>query len=242
MTAPTGITLLTMQKISTLSGDVNCFFDDGSTCCLILHSTAKRLGLKGERIQMRLSTVNGIVESESFVYHISLVDRDNASLTIKVFAVNWIAAAIQKVDLGGVKDLFSSKIQNDWDKVKSRPSGNVEVLIGSNFLGLHPTDLEIQYNLKLKESKFSSGLVLAGSHKSLQLQEPQKFPPNPVNASVCATNLQYRSIRDYFDSNELQVEAPRRCNNCLNCKECTYQGHQMSLRKQFENKVMENNA
>ena len=242
VTAPTGITLLTMQKISTLSGDVNCFFDDGSTCCLILHSTAKRLGLKGERIQMRLSTVNGIVESESFVYHISLVDRDNASHTIKVFAVDWIAAAIQKVDLGGVKDLFSSKIQKEWDKVKSRPSGNVEVLIGSNFLGLHPTDLETQCNLKLKESKFSSGLVLAGSHESLQLQEPQKFPPNPVNASVFATNLQYRSIRDYFDSNELQVEAPRRCNNCLNCKECTYQGHQMSLREQFEYKVMENNV
>ena len=45
------VTLLAMQKISTLSGDVNCFFDDGYTCCLILHSTAKRLGLKGERIQ-----------------------------------------------------------------------------------------------------------------------------------------------------------------------------------------------
>ena len=57
--------------------------------------------------------MNAIVESESFVYHISLVDRDNASLTIKVFAVNWIAAAIQKVDLGGVESLFSSKIQKE---------------------------------------------------------------------------------------------------------------------------------
>ena len=42
------VTLLTMQKVSTVSGDVNCFFDDNSTCCLILKSTAKRLGLKGE--------------------------------------------------------------------------------------------------------------------------------------------------------------------------------------------------
>ena len=95
MTALTGITLLTMQKISALSGDVNRFFDDGSTCCHVLHSTAKRLGLKGERIQMILSTVNGIVESESFLYHIPLIDRDNIAHTIKVFAVDWIASAIE---------------------------------------------------------------------------------------------------------------------------------------------------
>ena len=101
--------------------------------------------------------MNVTVELESFVYHISLVERDIASHTIKVFAVDWIAAAIQKADLGGAKDLFSSKIQREWDKVKSRPSGNMEVLIGSNFLGLHPTDLKTQCNLKLKESKFHQG-------------------------------------------------------------------------------------
>ena len=189
------------------------FFYDGSTCCLILHSTAKRLGLKGERIHMRLSTVNGIVESESFVYHIPLLDRDNVAHTIKVFAVDWIASAIENIDIEGVKELFLSTMQMDLDKAKSRPSSIVEVLICSNCLGLHPSDLETRCNLKVKESKFSSGLVLAGSHSALQLGEPRKSTGNPVNTSVCATNLQYRSVRDYLDSNELQVEAPHPSNN-----------------------------
>jgi hypothetical protein len=50
--------LLSMQVVPTISGDVNAFFDDGSTCCLILNSTAKRLGLKGEDVILTLKTVN----------------------------------------------------------------------------------------------------------------------------------------------------------------------------------------
>ena len=40
--------------------------------------------------------LNRVVESESFVYHIHLIDRDNVAHTIKVFAVDWIASAIEK--------------------------------------------------------------------------------------------------------------------------------------------------
>jgi hypothetical protein len=131
------VTLLTMQKVSTVSGDLSCFFDDGSTCCLILKSTAKRLGLKGERIQMKLTTVSGVVESESFMYSLHIIDTDNVTHIIKVFAVDWIAGGVEKVNIGGVKEFFSEEVQNAWKLVDTRPSGDVEILIGSNFLGLH---------------------------------------------------------------------------------------------------------
>ena len=36
--------LLSMQTVPTPSGDINCFFDDGSDCSLILNSAAGRLG------------------------------------------------------------------------------------------------------------------------------------------------------------------------------------------------------
>ena len=48
---------------------------------------------------MRLCTVNGVVESESFVYYISLVERDNV-------AVYCIASAIEKINVEVGKDLF----------------------------------------------------------------------------------------------------------------------------------------
>ena len=42
-----------------MSGDVNAFFNDVSTCCLILNSTAEHLGLKVESVILTLKTVNG---------------------------------------------------------------------------------------------------------------------------------------------------------------------------------------
>ena len=51
--------LLSIQTVNTLSGSVSCFFDNGSTCCLILNSTAKQLQLKGEDVTITISTVNG---------------------------------------------------------------------------------------------------------------------------------------------------------------------------------------
>ena len=57
-----------------------------------------------------------------------------------------------------------------------------------------------------------------------------------------ATRLSYKSVREYFDSNELNVETPRRCRNCMNCDECTYQGHKMSLVEQFEYKTIKSNV
>ena len=243
VTVPNDVTMLTMQKVSSVSGDVNCFFDDGSTCCLILHSTAKRLGLKGERIRMRLKTVNGITESESYMYYLDLIDTDNVSHSIKIFAVDWIADAIENVSIDGVKELFSAKIQAEWAKVDTRPSGDVEVLIGLNYLGLHPSDLEIRGNLKLKKSKFSSGFVLAGSDPALKLLNPSpQSSGGSFDVSVRATNLQYRSIREYFDSNELHVDTPRSCNSCMKCKDCSYQNQQMSLREKYEYNVMEDNV
>ena len=48
---------------------------------------------------MILSTMNGVVESENLVYHTPLIDRDNVAHTIKVFTVDWIASAIEKIDI-----------------------------------------------------------------------------------------------------------------------------------------------
>ena len=50
------------------------------------------------------------------------------------------------------------------------------------------------------------------------------------------------AIREYLDLNELQVETTSRCNDCLNCKNCTYQGRQMSLKEQFQYKVMKDDV
>ena len=89
--------LLSMQMVSTPSGNVNCFFDDGSTCCLVLNSTAKRLGLKGKDVIMTLSTVNVESELRTKLFFLDLVDIDNIKHTIKAFEVQKITGVIKSI-------------------------------------------------------------------------------------------------------------------------------------------------
>ena len=81
---------------------------------------------------MKLHTVIGDKESCTKVFSINLLDVNNERHTIQAFAVPKIGD-IQVVSSDGIKGLFSHQIQKEWDNVEARPSGEVELLVGSNY-------------------------------------------------------------------------------------------------------------
>ena len=54
-----------------------------------------------------------------------------------------------------------------WDSIQDRSSGQIDLLIGANGLGLHPSDYESQGNMRIKQSIFGKGLILTGSHPDI---------------------------------------------------------------------------
>ena len=44
-----------------------------------------------------------------------------------------------------------------------RPLGSIDILLGGDYLGLHPTDLEIKDNMRVLSSSLDSALILVGS-------------------------------------------------------------------------------
>ena len=72
-----------------------------------------------------------------------------------------------------MKTLFSQTTQQEWDNIAMRPTGEVELLIGSDNLGLHPTEFEAQGNLKVYKSNFGSGYVIVGKHPALKCQHSE---------------------------------------------------------------------
>ena len=80
--------LLSMQNIPTVSGNIISFFDDGSDCSLILNSAAKRLGLKGEAVVMEITTVTGVVKTDSHVYIVTIWDREGNPHNVKAFGLD----------------------------------------------------------------------------------------------------------------------------------------------------------
>ena len=102
---------------------------------------------------MKLHTVIGDKESCTKVFSINLLDVNNEKHTIQAFGVPK-TGTIQAVLPDGIKGLFSDKIQQEWDKVGARPSGEVELLIGSNYIGLHPYRIEAHNNIKVLKVHF----------------------------------------------------------------------------------------
>ena len=237
----TGNVLLLFQDIDTTSGKMNCFYDNGSTCSLILDSAAERLQLVGEDVEVTVTAVTGIEVFRTRFYRLKLVDNNGKEHSVTAFGVPKISDAINEVCLDNLKGLFSPETQQLWDQVDTRPAGEVEFLLGGNYLGLHPVDHESFENVKILKSKFGSGYLAAGCHHSIHATQVT-FGPTVAALRVHHTTLTYKSVRDYFDSNDLEVPVPRRCNNCMKCEECRFLTQHMSVEGQYEYRIMEKNV
>ena len=154
--------LLVLQSVETISGKAICFFDNGSTCCLITNTAAKRLKLSGKPILITISTAIGEETIESMQYYVTLIDINGGHHVITLFGVDQISNSLKNVEIVNVKECFAPKVQQIWKHLENRPIGEVDILIGQNAAGLHPSDFEIQNNLKVMSSIFGSGYVLSG--------------------------------------------------------------------------------
>ena len=88
---------------------------------------------------------------------------------------------------------------------------------------------------------FGSGYVMTGAHPSI------KSKPITWNASVahirnysakrpefCVNRVSIKPMQEYFAQDALVVAPPKRCGNCLNCNECSFRGHKLSVEEQYE--------
>ena len=82
--------LLLVQSVQSTTGDINCFFDNGSSCCLITNAAACRLNLVGKPMCITITTVNGKEDLDSSAYYLSLIDMNIISslwLGLRIFVI-----------------------------------------------------------------------------------------------------------------------------------------------------------
>ena len=70
---------------------------------------------------------------------------------------------------------FSPVVQIEWAKLSSRPTGDVDLLIGSESIGLHPVALKIRGDMVVKRSRFGGGFVLNGTSPQLKTLNHLQF-------------------------------------------------------------------
>ena len=64
---------------------------------------------------------------DSNAYYISLVDRKGSNHALTVFGVENTSNYLCKVNVSAVKSQFSQELQDKWDLLESRPSGDIDV-------------------------------------------------------------------------------------------------------------------
>ena len=240
--------LFAIQSVPSTDGEMITLFDDAANCNLIRSDAAKALNLVGEPMQMNITTAVGTRSVLSQAYKVPLIDNTNVQHIITAYEVENISENILEVDVAGVKHLFSSSVQDQWDSVQGRPTGPLDLLVGANVLGLHPYDHESCENMRIKKSIFGAGLILTGSHPAISSQKIiwsedvnhirlSSFPAADV--SVNRISIKIQPFYDYFELDNMGVEPPRRCGNCRNCKQCAFRSQMLSLQEQYEYQVME---
>ena len=143
--------LFALQTIPSSEGGINTLFDDAANCCLITKDAAKSLNLLGEPMTMNITTTIGSKSITSYTYKVPLIDASNVQHIITAFEVDSISEDVLEVDLSEAKHHFSADVQSQWCSIQDRPTGNLDLLIGANFLGLHPVDYELRGNLRIKK-------------------------------------------------------------------------------------------
>ena len=235
-----GKTLLLMESVRTPTDELTVFWDDGSTIGLVSKAYVLRAKLKGIEMQYSLETTGGKVETHTAtLYEIVLLDRKGDKHVIKAFEIDEICSYINSFDMSEIAKLFPSV---SLDQV-TRCGGKAELMIGSNYLPLHPRALDDCEGLVLYESKFGTGRIIGGTRQSIQ-------ESNEVSAEVrqFANAVMYnpRVTRskagiDCFTADDLGIKIPPRCGRCKSCKECRFETYELSRVEQHELSVIREN-
>ena len=251
--------LLLMQNITVKYGprgeltEITVFWDDGSTCSLVLTSTAEMLGCPGEPVTVSIETVNGVVTRETKLYCVELMSNTGDRVVIKAFGVENVSEVRSIVDLSMLKHRFSDEVQTQWCKVAKRPRGVVHLLVGQEYAGYHPVQYEAHENLVVCRTMFGQGWMLTGTDQQLQSEEcswgeevaaMRVGRVTVINQSnhrvtVSQVRLTYTQERDFYTMDDLGIEPARRCPGCKGCKECSWRGQELSRQEAFELEYIE---
>ena len=121
--------------------------------------------------------------------------HNNTTHLVKAFQVECISDKLGKVYVSVLKHIFSASIQNQWSASASRPLGARDLLLGVDYLSMHPVYFERQVNIRVHKSTFGNGLILAASHpcikaKALKFSNEISSIAHHTNASVNHVSIQ----------------------------------------------------
>ena len=154
---------------------------------MLTEAVAKTVNLVGEKITMKICTVNGTKTIDSTLYNVPIIDNTNKKHIVVAHQVDTFSEGLVKIDLSGVKN---QNVKDKWESLTSINTGSVALLFRLDYLRLHAIELERQKTLIIVQSLFAKSLIIVCSHqllKSTRLMKLKNMYGKCVRGTVILT-------------------------------------------------------
>ena len=158
--------LTPVQRIAAKGNvqQLTAFFDAGSNIHLVRRAFAEEAGWVGTPVRQSITTTGGVTKDwDTTLYSVPLVRSDGTEVRLLATALDQITEEMARVDVAAAAAMFGCRASEI-----SRPSGQVDLLIGIQSAGIFPTVRAARGNLRLLSSQFGSGLLLDGAHPEVK--------------------------------------------------------------------------
>ena len=252
--------VLCIQQVPVVSSNNGAmvFFDNGSNGTFITHSGARRL--KATRIRQAhvWLTTTGNMETyhKTHLYEVYLRSTSQQAVRIFCLGLEEITGTASRLDADVPRSLFPSISP----ELLQRKSETVDILIGSDYCGLHPREEIATAGEHLKVLRGPLGICLNGSHPKLRLDPTLSCQFSQVTGLDDIMSIRVKTHHTEFskpcshlitvdDSNRISrfiegetlgTELAIKCGSCR-CGRCPVTGHTFSFREEQELQLIRQN-
>ena len=220
--------LLQLMSIKVNSEDkVNVLWDGGATLSLITFRKARELGLHGEDVKLVVTKVGGVSEEiNSSRYHLTFIDIEGIECEIIAYGIDKISTDLKDINIKEALKLFKNVTVDDI----CRPTGEIDVLVGFEYAGYHPSKKESIEHLLLLENRF--GKCLGGSHQLFH-EKTKKLVKH-----VTIHHVKYSEMEKFFEIESLGVQCKPKCGGCQ-CGKCSLGSSDCTIKEEKEMQMIE---
>ena len=242
--------------------------DPASNSVYITHRAAKKLNArKLNKYTLEVRTTGGNEATYDTVqYEFKFRTQSGKIVEVKAFGMEKITGRLSRLDCSALAKLFP-----DYDpEILQRKSTEVDVLLGSNYYGLHPKHEVCSAGDNLSIMKSELGLCVVGSHPDLkentQLDanmvdilrgahiittshyssrilfggQHPEFDRPTIKTSSCLTHRMEQNQNNFIQGEELGTQVMPRCGSCK-CSKCPTVGHTYTFQEEQELEIIRQN-
>ena len=136
-------------------------------------------------------------------------DKQGKTVVFDVYGIDKITSPIPAVNIKGISKLFKDVSEEEL----TRPTGEVDALIGYEYADFHPLKEQSSGHLLLLRNQF--GRCVGGTHPVLK-----GINEKSLIGTIHAHHVKMARIEDFYNMENLGIQCMPRCGGCK-CGKCS---------------------